>query len=95
MESILITKCQTHQKPYQILRTGWIYGPCIPMMDHAAAALAKKTARGEKIELRLSAERDSYICIHDVLTAIQYVLTALPENKIFKVKGKDSDISPA
>ena len=95
MESILITKCRTHQKPYQILRTGWIYGPCIPMMDHAAAALAKKTARGEKIELRLSAERDSYICIHDVLTAIQYVLTALPENKIFNVKGKDSDRSPA
>lgn len=30
-----------------------------------------------------------------MLTAIQYVLTALPENKIFNVKGKDSDRSPA
>ena len=95
MESILITKCRVNQKPYRILRTGWIYGPCIPMMNHAAAVLAGKTARGEKIELKLSAERDSYICIHDVLTAIQYMLTELPENKIFNVKGKASDCSPA
>lgn len=95
MESIVVTKCRTGQKPYRILRTGWIYGPCIPMMDHAAAVLAKKTARGEKIELELSAQRDSYICIHDMLTAIQYVLTELPENKIFNVKGKDSDCSSA
>lgn len=95
LESFLITKCRTHQKPYRILRTGWIYGPCIPMMKHVAAVLAGKTACGEKIKLKLSAERDSYICIHDVLTAIQYVLTELPENKIFNVKGKDSDCSPA
>ena len=43
----------------------------------------------------LSAIRSSYVSIHDVLTAIQFVLTVCPENKIFNVKGKDSDQSPA
>ena len=95
MESILVTKCRMHQKAYRIVRTGLIYGPCIPMQSHMAAVLAEKTAKGEKTQLKLSSERDSYICIHDVLTAIQYVLTEVPENKIFNVKGKASDCSPA
>lgn len=78
---------------YNILRTGLIYGPCIPMMEHFVSYLADKTVKGEAVEIALSEKRSSYICIHDVLTAIQFVLTRTPENKIFNVSGPDSDAS--
>lgn len=95
MEGILLSSARAAGKKCNILRTGLIYGACVPMLRHTAYELARKTACSEPISLCLSPERDSYICIHDVLTAIQFVLTKCPENKIFNVKGADSDQSPA
>lgn len=94
LEGMLVSCARKYRFSYEILRTGLIYGPCIPMMGHPLADLARCTAAGEKIEITLSAERSSYICIHDVLTAIQFVLTKCPENKIFNVSGVGSDASP-
>lgn len=78
---------------FDILRTGLIYGPCIPMMHHPVAWLAQKTADREMIQLELSQDKNSYICIHDVLTAIQFVLTKCPANKIFNAAGPNSTMS--
>lgn len=95
LESVLTVKCRKYQKPYQILRLGKLYGPYIPMRFHMAAFLAQKTAGEEEITLQLSPRRDSYVCIHDALTAIQFVMTEVPENKILNVKSPNSDCSPA
>lgn len=94
LESMLVSWGKEQKKEYNILRTGWIYGPYIPMMRHALAELAEKTAQSEFVRMMLTPERSSYICIHDVLTAIQFVLTKCPKNKIFNVSGKDSNASP-
>lgn len=93
MEGILISTARTAGKAYNILRTGLIYGPCIPMMEHDVLRLARSTASGEEQSLPFTVNRNSYICIHDVLTAIQFVLTRCPENKILNVSGLDSDKS--
>lgn len=93
MEGILISAARAAGKPFDILRTGLIYGPCLPMMEHDAMRLARRTAAGEEQSLSFTGNRSSYICIHDVLTAIQFVLTRCPENKIFNVSGPDSDKS--
>ncbi len=84
---------QEKKVPYNILRTGLIYGAGIPMMEHPVLRLAEKTVKEEPVELVLSQERCSYISIHDVLTAIQFVLTGTPEHKIFNVSGLSSDAS--
>ena len=94
LESMLVTWGKEQKREYQILRTGLIYGPHIPMMPHTLAELAKKTAQSEEINMQLTPERSSYICIHDVLTAVQFVLTKCPAGKIFNVSGKDSNASP-
>lgn len=78
---------------FNVLRTGFIYGPCIPMMQHSVAELARKTAAGETISMELSQNKTSYICIHDVLTAIQFVLVQCPKNKIFNAAGLKSTLS--
>lgn len=93
MESILVSCGRKQRFSYNILRTGLIYGPGIEMMRHPLAVLAEKTAAEQEIRLELSPERCSYICIHDVLTAIQFVLTKCPENKILNAKGQKSDQS--
>lgn len=93
LESLLLEAAREHGFAYEVLRTGMIYGPCIPMMEHEAAVLAGWTAQGEAFELALSPERTSYVCIHDVLTAVQFVLTRCPENKIYNVSGAKSDVS--
>lgn len=93
LESLLLEAAREHGFAYEVLRTGMIYGPCIPMMEHEAAVLARRTAQGEAFELALSPERTSYVCIHDVLTAVQFVLTRCPENKIYNVSGEKSDVS--
>lgn len=95
MEGILVSAAKAAGRACNILRTARIYGPCIPMQNHTARRLAEKTASGSEIELQLLPDRDSYVCIHDVLTALQFVLTVCPENKIFNVKGPDSDKSAA
>ena len=94
LESVFVSWGKEQKRAYNILRTGLIYGPFIPMMNHTLAELAVKTARSESVQLQLTPERSSYICIHDVLTAIQFVLTKCPVNKIFNVSGKDSNASP-
>lgn len=93
MERLFVTAARRAGLSYNILRTGLIYGPCIPMMEHLVSCLANKTVKGEATQITLSQKRSSYICIHDVLTAIQFVLTRMPENKIFNVSGPDSDAS--
>lgn len=93
MESMLTSTAREKGFAFNILRTGMIYGPCIPMMSHTAAYLAEKTARGEETELALTQAKTSYISIHDVLTAIQFVLTKCPANKIFNASGLASDAS--
>lgn len=93
MESMLAAFAREKRFAFQILRTGMMYGACIPVMEHMAAQLARKTAFGEPFQLMLSQEKTSYISIHDVLTAIQFVLTKCPENKIFNVSGLASNAS--
>ena len=93
IESIFITYAKELGFSYNILRTALIYGPCIPMMDHAVCVLAKKTAAGEPFALSLSKEKSSYISIHDALTAIQFVLAKCPKNKIFNASGLSSTVS--
>lgn len=91
MESMLVSCAREHEFAYEVLRTGMIYGPFISMMDHPVSELAEKAAFSQETELMLTPERTSYICIHDVLTAIQFVLTCCPENKIFNASGRNSD----
>ncbi|MCC8065699.1 MAG: LicD family protein [Clostridiales bacterium] len=62
-------------------------------LDNWIDEIAEKAVTGREILVSLSPERSSYICIHDVLTAIQFVLTRCPANKIFNVSGKDSDLT--
>ncbi len=93
LEALLLSAAREYGFAYEVLRTGMIYGPGIPMMEHEVAVLARRTAEGETFRLALSPERASYACIHDVLTAIQFVLTRCPENKIFNVSGAESDVS--
>ena len=62
-------------------------------MEHPVTELARKTAQGEEVRIRLSQERNSYISIHDALTAIQFVLTKTPANKIFNAAGPSSAAS--
>ena len=90
LEGMFVSRGREAGFAYNILRTGLIYGPCIPMLDHPLAVLAAKTAREEDTELTLSPERSSYICIHDLLTAVQFVLTGCPANKIFNASGPDA-----
>ena len=94
MESMLVNCARAGQFGYEILRTGMIYGPFLSVMDHSVSELAGKVALAQEMELELTPERTSYICIHDVLTAIQFVLTRCPENKIINVSGKNSDAAP-
>ena len=94
MESMLTEMARETHFSYEILRTGMIYGPCISMMEHPVHELAGIVAASEEKELVLTPDRTSYIGIHDVLTAIQFVLTRCPDNKIFHVSGLDSDAAP-
>lgn len=94
METMLAESAREHQFAYEILRTGMIYGAGISMMEHPVYELAETVASSEERELVLTPERTSYICIHDVLTAIQFVLTRCPDNKIFHASGLDSDAAP-
>ncbi|MDO4322939.1 MAG: LicD family protein [Lachnospiraceae bacterium] len=93
MEGMLTLRAREKKAAFNILRTGLIYGPRIPMMAHPAAELAGKTAAGQEVSLTLSQDRNSYISIHDVLTAIQFVLVKCPGNKIFNVSGLASNAS--
>ena len=94
MESMLTEMGRESHFSYEILRTGMIYGPCISMMEHPVHELAGIVSASEEKELVLTPDRTSYIGIHDVLTAIQFVLTRCPDNKIFHVSGLDSDAAP-
>ncbi len=93
LEQILVSEARKAGKAYDILRTGLIYGACISMRENLATKLAAKTAQGEEISLTLSRDRNSYISIHDALTAIQFVLTKCPANKILNVSGLQSDVT--
>lgn len=93
LEMKFLSFARKQKVPYNILRTGLIYGPCIPMMGHDVRMLAEKTASSEEITLELSQDKNSYICIHDVLTAVQFVLTECPGRKIFNASGLQSDVS--
>ncbi len=94
MEEMFTASARENGFAYEILRTGMIYGPCIKS-SNIVTELARKTASGEEIPISLQPDRGSYICIHDVLTAIQFVLCNCPDNKIFNVSGLDSDASEA
>ena len=68
-----------------------MYGPGIFMLDHPLGRLARLTAAGEEREIPILPDQDSYTCIHDLLTALQFVLTRCPAGKVFHVTGLDSD----
>lgn len=93
MESMFVSAMKPTGIAFTILRTGLLYGPGITMMRHPAAVLARKMAAAEPVSVTLTQERSSYICINDLLTAVQFVLTRCPANKIFNVSGLDSDAS--
>ncbi|MDY3250036.1 MAG: LicD family protein [Candidatus Choladocola sp.] len=93
IERMVLTFAREKKKSFDILRTGLIYGPCMVMMEHDLRKLAERTAQSQEFTVELSPDKTSYICIHDVLTAIQFVLTGCPENKIFNVSGCRSDAS--
>ncbi len=92
-ENLFVTAMRAAKRPFNILRIGLIYGACVSMRGNLATELAAKTASGEEISLTLSREKSSYISIHDALTAIQFVLTKCPENKILNVSGLNSDVT--
>ncbi len=93
LESMLIACARENGASYQILRTGKLFGAHIETMEHSVYTLARLTANGKEAVQNLSSERNSYISIHDVLTAVQFVLTECPANKIFNVSGERSDAS--
>lgn len=93
LESMLLSAARKHGKAYNILRTGLLYGAFVERMKHGAYRLAELTAKEQAQTLAMSAERSSYISIHDALTALQFVLTVCPGNKIFNVSGAASDVS--
>lgn len=93
MEGIFVSEARAAEKQFNILRTGLIYGPCVSMLENPASALAARTAAQQETALSLSREKSSYICIHDVLTAVQFVLTVCPANKILNASGPDSDVT--
>jgi lipopolysaccharide cholinephosphotransferase len=93
LESQLMAEAEKKGAKAQILRTGLLYGPCMPLMAHPLTEMAKKTVREEPFTLTLTQKRNSYICIHDVLTAVQFVLTRCPDRKIFNVSGLHSNAS--
>lgn len=93
LESILISCARENGASYQILRTGKLFGAYIETMEHSVYTLAELTAQEKETAKKLRPERTSYISIHDVLTAVQFVLTECPENKIFNVSGKQADAS--
>ncbi len=93
MEGIFVSTAREKGRNFNILRTGLIYGPCLSLMEHPAVQLAARTARGEETVITLAQDKNSYICIHDVLTAIQFVLTVCPPNKILNVSGYHSDVT--
>ncbi len=93
LENIFVSAARAAGKPFNILRTGLIYGPCLTMMKNPATALAAKVAAGEAVTLTLSQDKNSYISIHDALTALQFVLTKCPANKILNASGLHSDVT--
>ncbi len=93
LESMLITCARENGASYQILRTGKLFGTCIETMEHSVYTFARLTAGSKEDVRKLCPERNSYISIHDVLTAVQFVLTKCPANKIFNVTGKQADAS--
>ena len=90
-EGIFISWAKENRREFNILRTGWVYGPGIFMLDHPLGRLARLTAAGEEREIPILPDQDSYTCIHDLLTALQFVLTRCPAGKVFHVTGLDSD----
>ena len=90
MEHIFVTEARKQNKNFVILRSALLYGAGIPAMNHAALQLSALCAAGKEFSVALSRKKSSYISIHDLLTAIQYVLTVCPDNKIFNVAGPDS-----
>ncbi len=93
MEETLTACARANSFAYEILRTGQIYGPCITGMNSFVTELARKTAAKEEISVFMQPDRASFICIHDLLSAIQFVLCNCPDDKIFNVSGLDSDVS--
>lgn len=93
LEGVFLSGARAAGRPYNILRTGLIFGACLETMEHSAYVLAKMTAKEQETKLSLCPDRSSCISIHDVLTAIQFVLTRCPENKILNVSGLISDAS--
>ncbi len=93
LESIMISCAREAGIVYQILRTGLILGAYIDVMDHDAYRLARMVAEGKEATLDFSAEQNSYVSIHDVLSAMHFMLASCPHHKIFNVVGKDSNAS--
>ncbi len=93
LESIVVSCARDAHIKYHILRTGLILGAYIDVMEHNAYRLARMVAEGREDTLEFSAEQSSYVNIHDVLTAIQFMLATCESNKIFNVIGKASNAS--
>ncbi len=94
-EGILLSGMRAAGKNCNILRAGTIYGAYIPMRSHGLFRMAQQLSADGEISMQLHPERISYLSMHDLLSAVQFVLVQCPENKIFNVKGPDSDKSCA
>ena len=93
LESMLTACARENGASYQILRTGKLFGACIETMEHSVYTLARMVSEEKETAMNLRPERNSYVSIHDVLTAVQFVLTECPGNKIFNVAGERADAS--
>ncbi len=93
LESIVVSCAREAGVKYYILRTGLILGAYIDVMEHGAYRLARTVAEGRADTLDFSAEQSSYVSIHDVLTAMHFMLGACPASKIFNIVGKEADAS--
>lgn len=96
LEAIFLEGCRKKGVSFGILRTGLLYGACYtPGLYSPVYRLAELTAKAEPAERILCPDRVSYLSLHDLLTAVQYILAVCPDNKIYNVSGADSDASEA
>lgn len=90
-EGFFLSWAKEKRWDFNILRTGWVYGAQIATLDHPLSRLARLTAEKKEEEIPILSDQDSYLSIHDLLTAVQFVLTCCPCGKVFHVSGRDSD----
>ena len=93
LESMLISCAREAHVKYQILRTGLLFGAYIESTNQIIYHLARTVAEKQEDMRFFTTKRDSYTSIHDMLSAVHFLLTSCPGDKIFNVKSLQSDVS--